>query len=702
MIYIYCTQGRIAYTPLCIYAIPLIKKFFTSHLLITIYIYHFKIIYFTITGWKEFLHFSVLNLFCIALLSCNTSVSVKPGVHQGIIDLRNIEDTISNPVRLDGTWKFYWHHLIESKEQLKLQNPPAQYITVPAPWNKQKNLKSYPAHGYGTYHITVLHSKNTIGTIMYIKMPFTYTSHAIFINGIPTAQSGVVTSNKKTMIPNQLPSLIQFLVKAPVTEIFIQVANFQQRNGGIIHPVYYGTPKIIENFHNRSLYIQLFVFASLFVIGIYHSGLYFINKSKQNIFIGLFSLIVALRILVINEMLLIRFFNPPWNINFRLSYLTVTITPILFCHFVNSLYPDKIKKLTILITDIYFGFFTLFVCIAPLHVISSMLIFIQLAMVYISIYLLIILTKETGKNLKTKRIFYVGLILGFACLINDILYSHQIIKTINSSHFGILIFIATQSIIAFEEYIIQQQRLVTLSHEMNIAKKIQRSILPSKPPHLYGCMVNILYLPVTTIGGDFYHFFEIDNKHAGIFIADVTGHGIPASMIASTINIAFALQYDHAANPDIVLTNINNLLIGKTGNQPVTALYCYLDMDNRVVRVSRAGHPYPLFFNSKAGTVEKIETQGNVMGIWPSAHFTSTQFTIHNGDKIILYTDGLLEIQNKQNNTYNPEQLKKSIINNKHLKASEFTNTLINEALQWAGSKENITDDITVITIDIG
>jgi serine phosphatase RsbU (regulator of sigma subunit) len=655
-----------------------------------------------IIDWSKFLHLSILTLFCVALFSCNTNVTIKPGVNRGILDLKDIEDTISNPVRLDGTWKFYWHHLIENKQQLQIQKPPVEYITVPAPWNKQKHFKSYPAHGYGTYHITMLHSKNTIGSVMYIKMPFTYTSHAIFINGIPIARSGFVADNKHKMVPNQLPSIIQFIVQSPTTDIFIQVANFQQRNGGIIHPVYYGTPKIITSFHNRSIYMQLFVFASLFVIGIYHMGLYFINKSKQNIFIGIFSLIVALRILVINEMLLISFFNPPWGLNFRLSYLTVTISPILFCHFVNSVYPNKIKNYNIFITNICFGFFTLLVCIAPLHIISSSLIFIQLVLVYISIYLLIILIKETGKNLKTKRIFYVGLILGFACMINDILYSHQIIKTINSSHFGILIFVVTQSMIAFEEYIIQQQRLILLSHEMNIAKKIQRNIMPSEPPSLHGVTIDILYLPVNTLGSDFYHFFEIDNKHAGIFIADFTGHGIPASMIASTVNIAFTLQYDHAAYPDTVLSNMNNLLIGKTGNQPITALYCYLDMDNMTARLSRAGHSYPLYFNSKSGTVEEIKTQGNVMGISPSADYVSTQFNIHNGDKLILYTDGLIEIRNKYNHLFDVEKLKQSIINNQDLKASEFTNRLINDVLQWAGSKENITDDITIITIDIG
>lgn len=654
------------------------------------------------SGWEKILHLSFLCIVCFVLLSCNTNITIRPNANNGIIDLRNIEDTISNPIRFDGTWKFYWNYLIENDQQLKLQNPPIEFIKVPSPWNKQKHYKSYPAHGFGTYHITILHSKNTIGKIMYIKMPSTFTSHSVYINGTLSARSGVVANSMDKMIPNQLPTIILFLVKSPKTDIYIQVANFQQRNGGIIHPIYYGTPGVIENMHNRSLYVQLFVFASLFVIGIYHLGLYITNKSIQNIFLGLFSLIVALRIVVINDMLLISFFYIPWSLNFRLSYLTVTISPILFCHFVNSVYPGKIKRFIILMTDSYFGFFSFFVCIAPLHIVSSSLIFIQLALVCISLYLLAILIKETGKNLKTKRIFYFGLIAGFCCLINDIFFSHQIIKTINTSHFGILIFVATQTLIAFEEYINQQQRLILLSNEMNIARKIQRNILPPESPQLSGASIDVLYLPVNTIGGDFYHFFKIDNKHTGLFIADVTGHGIPASMIASTVNIAFTLQYDHAANPDAVLNNINNLLIGKTGNQPITALYCYLDLDTMIASLARAGHTYPLYFDSKKGTVEEIKTCGNVLGIFPSTDCDRIQFNIQNGDKIIIYTDGLVEIRNKHNYQYDVEKLKKSIFDNRHLKASEFSNKIINEVLQWAGNKENITDDITLITIEIG
>ncbi|MCX8123133.1 MAG: SpoIIE family protein phosphatase [Spirochaetes bacterium] len=652
--------------------------------------------------YKKIFYHYVVCLLCFVIPSCNTDVAIKAYVNNGIIDLRNIENTISRPINLEGTWKFYWHYLIENNDQLKLQNPVVAYITVPRPWNKQKHFKSYPSHGYGTYHITILHSKSTVGKIMFLKMPFTFTSHSVYINGILSAHSGFVATSKDKMIPNQLPAIIQFIVKSPKTDIYIQVANFQQRNGGIIHPIYYGTPQVIKNLHNKSIYLQLFVFASLFIIGIYHLGLYLINKSKQNIFLGLFSLIVALRILVINDMLLICFFSPPWGLNFRLSYLTITLSPILFCHFVDSLYKGTIKRHYILINDSYFGLFTLFVCVASLHIVSASLIFIQLALVCISFYLLIILFKETGKNLKTKRLFYFGLIAGFCCLINDIFFSHQIVKTVNTSHFGILIFVVTQTLIAFEEYINQQQRLIILSNEMDVARKIQRNILPPVSPRLSGASIDVLYLPVNSIGGDFYHFFNIDNKHAGIFIADVTGHGIPASIIASTVNIAFTLQYKYAEHPEKVLTNINNLLIGKTGNQPISALYCYLDTENMVVRFCGAGNPYPIYLNAATGSIEEIKTKGNVIGVFPSMVFDSTQIKIHNGDRIILYTDGLIDITNKFKHYYDIELLINSIHKIKHLKGSEFLNRLIDEALLWAESKENITDDITIITIDIG
>ncbi|MGQ9844499.1 MAG: SpoIIE family protein phosphatase [Spirochaetota bacterium] len=80
-------------------------------------------------------------------------------------------------------------------------------------------------------------------------------------------------------------------------------------------------------------------------------------------------------------------------------------------------------------------------------------------------------------------------------------------------------------------------------------------------------------------------------------------------------------------------------------------------------------------------------------GIYPSANYDSTQFNIHNGEKIILYIDGLLAIRSNYNYRYGVEKLKQLIIANEHLKAREFSTGLINDALQWAGSKKHISDD---------
>ncbi len=650
---------------------------------------------------NDIVKFFTLLLFCLLFPYCSSSSSYQPMVQNGLIDLRDYEPAINYPIQLTGTWKFYWNYLITNQQQLYELNLPNQYITVPAPWNIQKQYRSYPVFGFGTYHITILHSIKTIGSIMYIKMPFTHTAHTTYINGDLVAQNGVVAKYKNSMIPCQKPVIIQFLVKSLKTDIFIQVANYQQRNAGLIHPILYGTPTIIKNIHERSIFAELFVAASLFMIAIYHLGLYFINKSNQNIYLGLFTMIVAFRIFLIDEMLFMIFANPPWGINFRLSYLTITLTPILFCHFVDSVYPNKIPSGIIHFSDIYFGMFTIFVCTVPLYFVSYSLLYIQIVLALLSIYLLIILLKETSKNLNSKRLFYFGLIVSFVCLINDILFSHYIINTVNLSHLGILAFITSQSIVAFEEYTNHQKRLITLTNEINVARNIQKNILPNTTPQLLKASIDVTYIPIDSIGGDFYYFFNIDNTHAGIFIADITGHGIPTSMIASTIYIACSLQNENANKPDIVLQNINNLLLGKTGNQPVSALYCYIDCDIMTLRYASAGHPYFLYYDDSNKTINELNINDNKLGIIPCYNFHVQEIKLTCGDKFFLYTDGLTQIKRSTITLYDLEKIKNFIFIYRQLKAEEISHKLIESLLKHADSQKKILDDITFISVDI-
>src|SRR5579864_477437 len=123
------------------------------------------------------------------------------------------------------------------------------------------------------------------------------------------------------------------------------------------------------------------------------------------------------------------------------------------------------------------------------------------------------------------------------------------------------------------------QQLLTIQKELETAREIQLSILPSEIPKIQGLDIAARYVPMTSVAGDFYDFIVVDEKNIGILVADVSGHGMPAALIASMLKIALAAQAAHAADPARVLQGLNETLCGKFQHHYVTAAYVFVDMD---------------------------------------------------------------------------------------------------------------------------
>src|SRR5215472_5789200 len=134
------------------------------------------------------------------------------------------------------------------------------------------------------------------------------------------------------------------------------------------------------------------------------------------------------------------------------------------------------------------------------------------------------------------------------------------------------------------------QQLLTIQKELETARLIQQSILPETVPRIDGLDIAARYVPMAAVAGDFYDFIVVDNKHIGILIADVSGHGMPAALIASMLKIAFAAQAGCAADPAQVLNGLNRVLCGKFQQHYVTAAYVYVDMERRTLSYGGAGH----------------------------------------------------------------------------------------------------------------
>ena len=119
---------------------------------------------------------------------------------------------------------------------------------------------------------------------------------------------------------------------------------------------------------------------------------------------------------------------------------------------------------------------------------------------------------------------------------------------------------------------------MAIRKELEIARQIQASILPDHMPRVTGLQIAVRYLPMTEVAGDFYDFLLVDDRRLGILIADVSGHGVPAALVASMVKIAIAAQAPHADDPAKVMNGLNSILAGKLHGQFVTAAYLYLDL----------------------------------------------------------------------------------------------------------------------------
>ena len=245
-------------------------------------------------------------------------------------------------------------------------------------------------------------------------------------------------------------------------------------------------------------------------------------------------------------------------------------------------------------------------------------------------------------------------------------------------------------------------QLLALNNELEMARQIQLSILPHSIPKLPGLEIAARFLPMTSVAGDFYDFIEIDEKHIGILIADVSGHGLPSALIASMLQVALTAQAGHASEPAKVLLGLNHALCGKFTDNFVTAAYVYVDLEKSLMRYAGAGHPPVLQWRNSTGKTAKLLENGLVLGMVEEATYDALEFPLEPGDRYVLYTDGVLEATNSAQEQFGADRFMRFIENHKHLAADQFSETFLTELSRWSNqtAEQGQQDDITLLVID--
>jgi len=177
-----------------------------------------------------------------------------------------------------------------------------------------------------------------------------------------------------------------------------------------------------------------------------------------------------------------------------------------------------------------------------------------------------------------------GFVVWLLFVVHANLLGLKILTGQNVEFLGFLVFVACLGYVSARRTFANEERLLAINKELEIARRIQSSTLPQSVPTLRGLEITARYVPMSAVAGDFYDFLSVDEKRVGILVADVTGHGVPAALIASMLKVAFAGQATHAHDPVRVLTGLNRSLCGKstrTSSPPRISLWiwrraCYI------------------------------------------------------------------------------------------------------------------------------
>jgi serine phosphatase RsbU (regulator of sigma subunit) len=180
--------------------------------------------------------------------------------------------------------------------------------------------------------------------------------------------------------------------------------------------------------------------------------------------------------------------------------------------------------------------------------------------------------------------------------------------------------------------------------ELQLARNIQRGLLPTKAPATPGLKIDHTYHPVTDVGGDIYDFIRYPSKHLGIFIGDASGHGLSAAFVGTISKMSL---YNHGKNEipvEELVARVNEDLINNihTGHY-LTCFWGIFNFDTSSFTFCRAGHPMPVQIK-KDGTVVELTTSGTFIGILANMTFEQASVKFEKGDRFYLFTDGIYEV----------------------------------------------------------
>ena len=244
-----------------------------------------------------------------------------------------------------------------------------------------------------------------------------------------------------------------------------------------------------------------------------------------------------------------------------------------------------------------------------------------------------------------------------------------------------------------------RSQLVALENELDVARRMQASILPTEFPQRDSFEVYANMEPARQVGGDFYDVQGLERGKVGVAIADVSGKGVPAGLFMMSSRTLLKGAAIGSADPGMALTTVNSVLSGDNAEMMfVTVLYAVYDPQTRSLTYASGGHDSPLVVHADGSTTLLPHTGGIALGVLPGVQYESRTVTVEAGDTVLLYTDGVTEAQDPAEQQFGLERLEEIFRERAPTSAEAAIGRIFQAVRTFAGDAPQF-DDITCLAL---
>jgi sigma-B regulation protein RsbU (phosphoserine phosphatase) len=279
------------------------------------------------------------------------------------------------------------------------------------------------------------------------------------------------------------------------------------------------------------------------------------------------------------------------------------------------------------------------------------------------------------------------------------LYTQQE-QPFSQSQIDVLKAVAAQSAAAIENarLLADTAEAEALEKQVMMARDVQQRMMPHSPPAIAGIEFASIYVPCFELGGDFYDFIPLPDNNLGLAVADVSGKGVPASLIMASVRSSLRAHVDFIYYLYEVLQRINTMLFRDTRTgEFVTLFYGVLNTTTRRFTYCNAGHPPGLLLRD--GKLLELGSDNMVLGVDPAERYTQSVIDLQSNDVLLLYTDGLPDAMNFQQQSYGRERLINAFMGGGET-AEEVVQNVLWDMRKFVGLTKR-TDDVTMIAVKV-